>query len=484
MELRTPVYLRADGNSQIGLGHIHRLLALSEILQDFFSCTFIIRSPLQGIRELILQHCNNILELGDEGEDVELEKISTQLTGNEIVVLDGYHFGTSYQRNVKKAGSALVCIDDIHHQHYISDVIINTAGGVDEKMYSKESYTKLYSGPGVALLKTPFRLASKNKTERSNQSIFICMGGADPDNHTISALRHCLTLPYETYYVIVGEAYLHKEQLMEVGDASKKRINISVNLKPEALAETMKACASAVCSASGIAYEYLSVGGALYVRQTAANQSLLYNYLITSGLAFRWEDIPVSHEKVSTSWIKQKEIFDGLADKRVLKIFNNLDFELNTKIRLATQSDLMTVFHWANDPELRKQSYHQEPIALKDHTEWFTKKINDPTSVLYIFEYKNMPLGQVRFDLRDETIISYSMDKMFRGRGWGLQLLKSAMKTFEKTYRLKTKIIGYVKHDNVSSNTIFKNLGFVRVETNDYPNSFKYEYLNHDRDKG
>jgi UDP-2,4-diacetamido-2,4,6-trideoxy-beta-L-altropyranose hydrolase len=477
LDLRTSVYLRADGNSQIGLGHVHRLLALSEILNELFKCTFIIRSPLQGIRDLILQNCSDIIALGDEVEHVELEKIAAHLQGNEIVVLDGYHFGTSYQRIIKKKGSALVCIDDIQHQHYVADVILNTSGGVRENLYSREPYTKIYTGPDVVLLKKPFRLASKIRTARSNASIFICMGGADPDDHTLSVLRHCLPLHYESYHVVIGEAYLHRERLMNFATGSKKSIEVLVNVGPETLAETMKACATAVCSASGIAYEYLSVGGALYIKQTASNQDLLYSYFIEAGLAFRWEDIPVTEDKISSSLLKQSQIFDGNADKRVLRIFNTLDFELNTEIRKGSQSDLMTVFQWANDPESRRQSYNQEPIALDVHAEWFTKKINDSTSVLYIFEYKKVPMGQVRFDLRSETLISYSIDKMFRGRGWGLLALKMAITNFEKEYQLKTKIVGYVKQDNTGSNMIFKNLGFVQVETKDYPNSYKYEYL-------
>jgi UDP-2,4-diacetamido-2,4,6-trideoxy-beta-L-altropyranose hydrolase len=473
--------LRADGDSQIGLGHVHRLLALSEVLQDFFKCTFVIRSPLPGIQDLIRQNGADILSLEDVDENLELDKICQQIT-NRIIVLDGYHFGTSYQRRIKESGGAVVCIDDIHQFHFVSDVVINTSGGVSQSLYSKERYTRLYSGPAFALLKKPFRTASKNKIQRKSNDVFICMGGADPDNHTASVLRHCLTLPFENYHVVIGEAYRHKEGLLEVVSGSGREVNILVNATPEQLAETMRACATAVCSASGIAYEYLSVRGALYIKQTASNQTLLYRYLLDEGLAFRWEDIPVDAEKISDSINRQQKIFDGNADKRLLKIFHSLDFQLNVTVRRANQTDLMTVFQWANDPELRKQSYRQEQIDLKAHTDWFTKKITDPTSVLYIFDYKNIPLGQVRFELKSDTIVSYSIDKMFRGRGWGFETLRMALSTFKKENHLNAKIIGYVKQGNVSSNAIFEKLGFVRVETDDYPDSYKYEHTNYDRD--
>jgi hypothetical protein len=57
-----------------------------------------------------------------------------------------------------------------------------------------------------------------------------------------------------------------------------------------------------------------------------------------------------------------------------------------------------------------------------------------------------------------------------------------ALSTFKKENHLNAKIIGYVKQGNVSSNAIFEKLGFVRVETDDYPDSYKYEHTNYDRD--
>ncbi len=477
MSIKTVVYLRADGSRQMGLGHIHRLLALSEILKNHFTCKFIIRSPLPGIRELILGICDEISELGEVDESVELKSILKPLTGKEIVVLDGYHFSTEYQGTIKQSGCGLVCIDDIHQQHFVADVVINPAGGVDENTYSKDINTLLFTGPGFAFLKRPFLMASRNRRPPQGNSLFICMGGADPENNTLSALRVCLTLQFDSYYVIVGEAYGYKEVLQLYSKESGKHIEILSNLTPVTLAETMRQCSVAVCSASGIAYEYLSVGGELYAKLTASNQEQLYNYLINEGLAFRFEDLRVAKEKVDGSLIKQKEIFDGNSKKRVLKIFDRLDFSINSVIRKAGPEDLMKAFEWVNDPELRRQSFNPELVPLEAHVKWFNKKLQDSSTYIYIFVYKDVAVAQIRFDVEDEAVISYSIDKSYRGRGWGELVVRRGIEMFQRELNATTKIVGYVKRENEGSKRIFENLGFIQRNTKVYPSSHKYEYF-------
>lgn len=477
MSAKTIVYLRADGSSQIGLGHVHRLLALSEILGNHFTCKFIIKSPLTGIRELILGTCDEIIDPGELDESAELELIAGLLTGKEIVVLDGYHFSTAYQRSIKQSGCGLVCIDDIHHQHYVADIVVNPAGGIDESAYSRERNTLLYTGPGYALLKRPFLMASAKRTLHSGNSLFICMGGADPDNHTLSTLQVCLSLPFDSYYVIVGEAYRYKGDLRRQFREPEKPVNILESLLPGDLAEIMGMCSVAVCSASGIAYEYLSVGGELYIKQTASNQKHLYEYLINEGLAFRLEDLRVSKQRVNDALSKQQKIFDGRSGERIKKIFNRLDFNINCVIRKAGSEDLLKTFEWVNDPELRRQSFNTELVSLDDHTKWFVRKLQDSSTYIYIFVYKGVPVAQIRFDVGDEAVISYSIDRSYRGRGWGELVLRLGIETFQQERSVPVRIVGFVKNDNEGSNRIFENLGFILKSNEVHPGSRKYEYF-------
>ncbi len=475
---KTIVFLRADGDGKIGLGHIHRLLALSEILKKNFYCKFLIRSPLPGIRELILKSCSEIIEINAQAK--QSEEINQIVTGKEIIVLDGYRFDTTYQQTIRQRGVGLICVDDIHQYHFVADIIINPAGGVDEEMYSKEKTTKLFTGPGFSFLKKPFLEAARNGGKKiSNNSIFICMGGADPDNNTLKVLQRCLDFSFYVYNVVVGEAYAHKSDLEKEAQRLGRNIKILINLTPEALADCMSQSEVAVCSASGIAYEYLCTGGELYVKKTASNQTHIFDYLLKEELAFDFIDFRTKADVVTQALQRQRKIFDGNSDTRILKIFHRLDFDLNFSIRRMGATDVQITFQWANDSELRSQSFNSDPILFENHETWFNRKINDSSAFLYIFEYKNLPIAQVRFDVGEEATISYSIDRHFRGRGWGHIVVEKAIERFqhEREIGKPNKIVGYVKLENLSSNIIFEKLGFAKQNSQEHPGSYKYELI-------
>ena len=214
----------------------------------------------------------------------------------------------------------------------------------------------------------------------------------------------------------------------------------------------------------------------MYIRQTATNQKLLYGYLISAGLAFPVEEFRAEMPRIKTVEGQQAAVFDGKSGARILKIFSRMDFARHSRIRRASEGDLLMVFRWANDPELRQQSFSAEPIPLEDHTKWFLSKLAAPTSWMYNVEYKGAPVAQIRFDVRSkEAIISYSMEAGYRGRGWGQPMLELGIAAFRKAHPQPVKIVGYVKTVNQGSVIIFEHLGFSRLETNDYPNAYKFE---------
>jgi RimJ/RimL family protein N-acetyltransferase len=94
----------------------------------------------------------------------------------------------------------------------------------------------------------------------------------------------------------------------------------------------------------------------------------------------------------------------------------------------------------------------------------------------YIFEYKNTPVAQLRFDTGEEAVISYSIDKKYRGRGWGTLVLQSGIELFRDECHETIPVVGYVKAGNENSHRVFKDLGFKQSRSEKYPNAFKYEY--------
>src|SRR6266496_4037655 len=268
--LRKKVIIRADGNSSIGLGHVVRCCALADVLKDNFDCYFYIRKPSQSIVEEIKQYCISVFEM-DETISYEQEAVtwSKELQGNEIVVLDGYNFDTTYQQKIKSKGCKLVCIDDIYAYYFVADAVINHAPGILKVLDQVSRYF-------------------------CNRKMFV----------------------------VVGAAYSYKDSLDEY-IKNNNQLHLFMNISSEELVALMEKAHIAVTSASTIALEYLCNKGNLFLLATANNQSNLYNSLIEKKCAYPFE---LLNDNYNSDAVIQNQyaLIDGKSREHILKIFTHL----------------------------------------------------------------------------------------------------------------------------------------------------------------
>lgn len=470
------VYFRADGNSQMGLGHVIRSLALAEMLREHFDCHFIIRAPLTTLKKQILAICSSITELLlTEDHLAEAQQIAPRFQASDIVVLDGYHFETAYQQTLKDRACKLVCIDDIYAYHFVADVVINHAPGIDSSLYSVESYTALYLGFHYALLRKPFRNSTqtqKNNTVETDR-VLICLGGADPNNDTLEVLRICEQISdINNYSVVIGAAYNYLDQLHQFMKVSRLNIKLYQNILAEEMARLMSNSVIAITTPSTIAIEYLSIGGSLFLRKIAANQDRIFSYLVENKLAKAFTNTTRQLDKFSKDELTiQEKYFDGKQQGRFLKVFQ----ELLLSIRPARPADMMLYFSWSNDTATRKQSFNSDPIPLEDHKVWFHNKLEDPNALLYVLELAQTPVAQVRFEVKAKVAtISYAVDQNYRGRKLGLIALQKGIARFKDMHPNVSSIIGYVKNDNIASLKTFEHLNFQATPATIYQNTTQF----------
>lgn len=470
MQTRTRIVFRADGNSQIGLGHVVRSLALAQMLHRDFECVFATQAPTPELEEQIRQVCDGviILPLCAPDEDRFVHELDAYIAGDVIVVLDGYHFTTAYQENIKRRGSQLFCIDDLHKFYIPADVVLNQAGGLDAAKYNVAPYTKLLLGPQYALLRQPFLEAARAERHLTTTDLrlFLNLGGADPRNHTLEIARELQQLPsISQIEVVVGSAYRHTIEL-ENWIADKPNYKLHRNVEADALCRLMQDCAMAVTSASGVAYEYASVGGLLFVLQTADNQAGLYSFLTHSGIALPYEQMAqvVQSDGEKEFWEMlhlQRQYFDGRSDERLLQVFHRMAVVASIALREATSEDLMLLFNWANDPEVRKQSFNPNPIRLESHTRWLQARLEDERAKLYIAESAGEPAAHIRFDIEDDTAtISYLIGREYRGMGLGHVILQRGVARLMRQKPEVKLVEGLVQPENLASVRAFEKAGF------------------------
>ena len=275
--MKRKVYFRADGDTNIGMGHVVRILALADMLSNDYECIFATRFISDFVRSEA-SFCKEVIQLPEN--QTHFNEFLTYLAPNDIVVLDNYFFDTDYQRQIKAKGCKLVCIDDMHDKHYVADMVINHAIGLKEEQFSVESYTRLCLGLDYALLRKPFLNAiPRERTEYKR--CLVCIGGADKHNIT-TKLVNILDKKEEidTIDVVLGSAFIHKRALSQVIELSEKDVNLFENLTAEQMVERMQTADFGILPASSISLEAIAVGMPFLLGWYVDNQEEYYQNLL------------------------------------------------------------------------------------------------------------------------------------------------------------------------------------------------------------
>lgn len=151
-----------------------------------------------------------------------------------------------------------------------------------------------------------------------------------------------------------------------------------------------------------------------------------------------------------------------LINERYVDVLIHSFFFLEISIRKATIDDLMMYFHWANDEQVRSNSFNTHEIVLSDHEKWFLKKLNSRDTILFVALVNHQPVGQIRFDgLPNKSYeIGFSIDKDFRGLGLGSEIIRTGTSELLRLNSDTTQIIGKVKVENMSSSRSFQKAGY------------------------
>jgi RimJ/RimL family protein N-acetyltransferase len=161
--------------------------------------------------------------------------------------------------------------------------------------------------------------------------------------------------------------------------------------------------------------------------------------------------------------LKEHCLFNN--DFKDVVIHSKIDPQI--KLRKAALDDLQLTYQWAMDPLIRKYALSTHLISWDEHHQWFTTKITDPHCLYLIAEKQGMPIGSIRFDLKEEeAMISYLLIPKVHGKGLGKHLLcLGARILFSETPA--TMVKGIVLTDNIASQKTFEALGYERGEMND-----------------
>jgi UDP-2,4-diacetamido-2,4,6-trideoxy-beta-L-altropyranose hydrolase len=478
--------IRADANSQIGTGHVMRCLALAEAWQNAGGrvAFLMAASTSSSLERRLVSEGMEVVRIASRAgssDDASQTASFAEKLGAFWIVVDGYHFGAAYQRIIKASGQHLLAIDDYGHaDHHYADFVLNQNLDAHERFYaSRESYTQLLLGTRYSLLRREFFnwRGWKREIPRVGLKILVTLGGSDPDNvslKVLQALQHVRMNDLEAV-IVLGASNPHYPQLQAA--VQESRISISLQSNVTRMPELM-AWADVAISAAGItAWELTFMGVPSLFLIQADNQRGTAESLDALGVARnlgRPADLScnkiaseilnllVAAEKRTEMARCGRELVDANGATRVLMHLSAHGLQ----IRNVREDDCKQFWEWANDPDVRAVSFSSEPISWEQHIEWFRSKLNNPACVLHIgTNGGEIPVGQIRYDSDgDQAIVSVSLDRQFRGKGYGSRLIWLSAQEILDTTAINT-LHAYVKQANETSVRAFEKAGYQNLGT-------------------
>lgn len=131
----------------------------------------------------------------------------------------------------------------------------------------------------------------------------------------------------------------------------------------------------------------------------------------------------------------------------------------------AVSSDSRTLWEWRNHPKIRGNFFNTAEVPWEEHEEWFSRRLADSRSRIYMCECNGKKIGVIRFeDSKDEISVSVNLNPAFLGKGIGPHLIKTGTEKFFEETRSRKKAVARIREDNIASQKAFKKAGYTLVE--------------------
>jgi len=473
--------IRADANTQMGTGHVMRCLALAQAWQAHDGQVELITgSGLPNSLKTRLLADGITLHLIDQplggADDAEQVLLFAQSTNAVAIIVDGYHFGADYQQILKAAGLRILFMDDNGHaDHYYADWVLNQNIYAREDLYAnREPYSRLLLGTHYALLRREFWKWRDWKREIPEvaRKILITMGGSDPDNVTLQVIGALSGVEVDRLEIVavVGGGNLHFDVLVDAAQQSPHHSRLERNVTD--MPALMAWADVAISAAGSTVWELAFMGLPSLLVVLAENQRKIAEVATSMTLAQEvsvdllkpFVELVVSVDSRKQQSRLQRALIDGNGAERVAKIC--LTNHSGMEIRRANIADAGLLWQWANDPSVRVNSFNSREITWPEHSEWYFNKLTSDNVRIWLLEYDNIPVAQIRYDRLNNTSarISYVVDSAYRGRGFGTRILQM---TVSLAYSdLEVSILeGETFAYNIPSMRAFQKAGFELAET-------------------
>lgn len=269
------LYIRADGNTQVGMGHIMRCLSIAEAavaLGAAYEPVFLVAD--EGCCGMIEERGFRVIVLHTDYKNMMselplLQKLLEQK--RDILLVDSYQADTAYFEAVSKL-ACTVCLEDMG-EPYPVDLLINYnlyAPGLKEqyRIHGKPLNTLL--GAMYMPLRSVFQIDMDYPIKDKVTDVMITTGGSDPYFAAGAFADAFLVAERDiTWHIVSGPFNAFANQLKETYG---KRDNVVIYEGLKDLKALMKRCDVVLTATGSTVYEVSALGVPMIAFYFAENQ--------------------------------------------------------------------------------------------------------------------------------------------------------------------------------------------------------------------
>ena len=274
---KTTLYIRTDGNAEIGTGHVMRCLSVAKAYsKSGGDCVFITADT--KMKALIEEKGFPVTCLDSVWNDLDKETDKMEQLINERKIerlfIDSYFVTPDYLSRLN-ALTYLQYLDDMDAFIYPCSELINyNVYAVKLDYPSRYPGTKLKIGPKYAPLRDEFLNLPPRQINETVKSILITSGGNDPWNvsgQIVKLIKQQPSLSHLHINIVVGRFNKHNEEL----DAhSKEYSGITLHQNINDISLLMCRSDIAISAGGSTLYELSACGTPTIVFSMAENQVL------------------------------------------------------------------------------------------------------------------------------------------------------------------------------------------------------------------
>ncbi|WPC41017.1 UDP-2,4-diacetamido-2,4,6-trideoxy-beta-L-altropyranose hydrolase [Clostridium sp. JS66] len=307
------ICIRADGGSNIGMGHIIRTIVLAQEFKNrgnevFYACKVdkTLSEKYKAGIEKIKEEGFEVIELNEKSLKNDIRNINA-----DCIITDSYDVDEEYFDIVKESFKVSGCLDDENICKYFNvDFLINQNPYAETLNYKVNSCTKMLLGTKYAILRDEFRNVKKKNINKYIRDIMITVGGSDNNNLSEKIIKSFKNLKECNIHLVVGSGFKYKDELKKY---ESNNIKLYENV---IMSKLMKRCDVAVSSCGSTLYELAACGTPTIGIVVADNQVMAAKAMDKLGI-IKYESIENIDKTLKTLTEEKRKQMSSIAVKLV-----------------------------------------------------------------------------------------------------------------------------------------------------------------------